>query len=504
MNFKNIDDHSTNTTTMIDCQRTLGDVKVNQQEQKFAYMNHLLQMNPLMFESITSSLSSGSFPFLNDIIKSNVPTSSSQVTGSLPSMASKSFELEHQPTIAESFFQQQLHNYHQQLAKMHLHNRIMHSPESNSFNMSQFNTQSNLFSHQRFHSRQTDHSDLISNLPAIHNSHKSEKNSVNQHPCNRFGQFNSSDDPKPQQSYIGLIAMAILSMPDQKMVLSDIYQYIMDNYPYFRNRGPGWRNSIRHNLSLNDCFVKSTRSPNGKGHYWAIHPANLEDFKKGDFRRRKAQRKVRKHMGLSVPDDEDDDEDDDENDNEGSLPSSIKFFHKSQYPIHFQSNGSPMFNHQGLLSKFSQPIFDPTNLIFTQNALKIFNSLKLGLHNKQNENSTTNQINQINSFPETFYRQFFGLDSVPQSQWKQQSDLMSNRSNQNRTIRSQFSIESLLHNNQPRNEETITNYKRPRFDSSFNQENRSTENHSKISAIESEESLSSNSSLAEDKINENH
>ncbi len=119
------------------------------------------------------------------------------------------------------------------------------------------------------------------------------------------------EDPKPQHSYIGLIAMAILSMPEQKMVLSDIYQHILDHYPYFRNRGPGWRNSIRHNLSLNDCFIKSGRSANGKGHYWAIHPANLEDFRKGDFRRRKAQRKVRKHMGLSVPDDDEDDDDDD-------------------------------------------------------------------------------------------------------------------------------------------------------------------------------------------------
>lgn len=40
------------------------------------------------------------------------------------------------------------------------------------------------------------------------------------------------------------------------------------------------------------------------GHYWAIHPANVDDFTKGDFRRRRAQRKVRKHMGLAV-DDED-------------------------------------------------------------------------------------------------------------------------------------------------------------------------------------------------------
>ena len=71
------------------------------------------------------------------------------------------------------------------------------------------------------------------------------------------------EEPKPQHSYIGLIAMAILSSPDSKLVLSDIYQYILDNYAYFRSRGPGWRNSIRHNLSLNDCFVKAGRSANG-------------------------------------------------------------------------------------------------------------------------------------------------------------------------------------------------------------------------------------------------
>ncbi|CAH1797153.1 unnamed protein product [Owenia fusiformis] len=114
------------------------------------------------------------------------------------------------------------------------------------------------------------------------------------------------EEPKPQQSYIGLISLAILSSPDKKLVLSDIYQWLLDNYSYFRQRGPGWRNSIRHNLSLNDCFIKAGRSANGKGHYWAIHPANVDDFQKGDFRRRRAQRKVRRAMGLSVPDEEDD------------------------------------------------------------------------------------------------------------------------------------------------------------------------------------------------------
>jgi len=113
------------------------------------------------------------------------------------------------------------------------------------------------------------------------------------------------NEPKPSHSYIGLIAMAILSSKEHKLILSDIYQWILDHYAYFRYRGPGWRNSIRHNLSLNDCFVKAGRSANGKGHYWAIHPANVDDFERGDFRRRRAQRKVRRAMGLSVPDDDD-------------------------------------------------------------------------------------------------------------------------------------------------------------------------------------------------------
>lgn len=93
---------------------------------------------------------------------------------------------------------------------------------------------------------------------------------------------------KPSQSYIGLIAEAILSSPEKKLVLSDIYSYILTRYPYFRTKGSGWRNSIRHNLSLNDCFVKAGRSPNGKGHFWTICPMYYEDFLHGDYRRRRA------------------------------------------------------------------------------------------------------------------------------------------------------------------------------------------------------------------------
>jgi hypothetical protein len=120
----------------------------------------------------------------------------------------------------------------------------------------------------------------------------------------RLFRINFPEEPKPQHSYIGLIAMAILSSAEKKLVLADIYQYILDNFPYFRHRGHGWRNSIRHNLSINDCFMKAGRASNGKGHYWAVHPACQEDFQKGDFSRRKAQRKVRRHMGLHMDEEE--------------------------------------------------------------------------------------------------------------------------------------------------------------------------------------------------------
>ena len=59
--------------------------------------------------------------------------------------------------------------------------------------------------------------------------------------------------------------MAILSDVDKKMVLSDIYEYIMDNFPYYNEQNKVWKNSIRHNLSLNECFIKNGRADSGKG-----------------------------------------------------------------------------------------------------------------------------------------------------------------------------------------------------------------------------------------------
>ncbi|GFR91085.1 forkhead box protein B1 [Elysia marginata] len=106
-------------------------------------------------------------------------------------------------------------------------------------------------------------------------------------------------DVKPPYSYIALITMAIESSPSGMMTLNEIYGFIMNRFPYFKENQQRWQNSIRHNLSLNDCFVKIARAPGrpGKGNYWALHPGCGDMFGNGSFLRRAKRFKLGRHKG---------------------------------------------------------------------------------------------------------------------------------------------------------------------------------------------------------------
>lgn len=104
----------------------------------------------------------------------------------------------------------------------------------------------------------------------------------------------SYGDQKPPYSYIALTAMALFNCPDRMLPLSDIYKFIMDNFPYYRKNTQRWQNSLRHNLSFNDCFIKIPRRPDrpGKGAYWTLHPKAISMFENGSLLRRRKRFKL--------------------------------------------------------------------------------------------------------------------------------------------------------------------------------------------------------------------
>jgi len=108
-------------------------------------------------------------------------------------------------------------------------------------------------------------------------------------------------DGKPPYSYVAMIAMAIGDSPDKKLKLCQIYDWIRDKFPYYQGKhSKGWQNSIRHNLSLNECFIKipSEGGAERKGNYWMLAQGYEDMFESGNYKRRKRMRRHTYKPGL--------------------------------------------------------------------------------------------------------------------------------------------------------------------------------------------------------------
>ncbi|MCP9261154.1 Foxo protein [Dirofilaria immitis] len=89
----------------------------------------------------------------------------------------------------------------------------------------------------------------------------------------------SQKKPNPwgKESYSDLIAKALRSTFDGRMRLNEIYNWFASNVPYFGSRtsqeqSAGWKNSIRHNLSLHSRFMRIQNEGAGKSSWWVINP----------------------------------------------------------------------------------------------------------------------------------------------------------------------------------------------------------------------------------------
>ncbi|XP_011700264.1 PREDICTED: forkhead box protein J1-B-like [Wasmannia auropunctata] len=99
--------------------------------------------------------------------------------------------------------------------------------------------------------------------------------------------YRTDPDAKPPFSYATIICLAMRAN-NNKVSLSNIYAWIRENFLFYKYADPAWQNSIRHNLSLNKCFVKLPRSKDepGKGGFWKLDLERMEEGKRS--RRRSA------------------------------------------------------------------------------------------------------------------------------------------------------------------------------------------------------------------------
>uniref|UniRef100_A0A8C6SBX9 Forkhead box N1 n=1 Tax=Neogobius melanostomus TaxID=47308 RepID=A0A8C6SBX9_9GOBI len=97
-----------------------------------------------------------------------------------------------------------------------------------------------------------------------------------------------------------LIFMALKNSKTGSLPVSEIYSFMTEHFPYFKTAPDGWKNSVRHNLSLNKCFEKvenKNGSSSRKGCLWALNPAKVDKMQEELHKwRRKDPGTVRRSM----------------------------------------------------------------------------------------------------------------------------------------------------------------------------------------------------------------
>ncbi|KAJ1526049.1 hypothetical protein ONE63_009216 [Megalurothrips usitatus] len=77
---------------------------------------------------------------------------------------------------------------------------------------------------------------------------------------------------KPPFTYTELIELALKDKG--KLTVKEIYQWITKHFPFYQASDERWKNSVRHNLSINPHFRKESKAPQGAGHLWVVMDNN--------------------------------------------------------------------------------------------------------------------------------------------------------------------------------------------------------------------------------------
>lgn len=93
---------------------------------------------------------------------------------------------------------------------------------------------------------------------------------------------NVQEFQKPIFPYSCLIAMALKNSKTDALLVSQIYIFICEHFPYYKTAPIGWKNCIRHTLSLNKHFIKHECGNEGKQkrYTWSLDPSKAHEIDK--------------------------------------------------------------------------------------------------------------------------------------------------------------------------------------------------------------------------------